>query len=393
MQSRVDVRKGVRAVDGWLAGAQQVEIRTMENENRTRRRVGRGHIWLLETIVTRVRATFVPMPFDGTPWHCGMVSSGQPRPAGKPERGKRHMKRATLVLMSALVLPAGVAALAQNNWVHAGQDPGATKFSTLDPDHRGQRQEPEARLDISHRRHVRLLRKRPASSSTASCISARQNGVFALDAATGKQIWKYETTGTARRGPLYWPGGNGVGPRIFSQTENGMAAIDPKTGNAHHELRPEGVHPRPADVVAAGRLQEHDGHPGRQLDREGVGHRDRRAALDAEPQGAARRSERETWLGDSLKTAGGPGLWGYFSVDVERGLLYVPVEKVGNDYYGGPHHGNNLYSDCLLAVDIVTGKIKWYQQLVHHDIWDFDLAAAPALVECDGTAARFPASR
>ena len=57
MQSRVDVRKGVRAVDGWLAGAQQVEIRTMENENRTRRRVGRGHIWLLETIVTRVRAT------------------------------------------------------------------------------------------------------------------------------------------------------------------------------------------------------------------------------------------------------------------------------------------------------------------------------------------------
>jgi hypothetical protein len=53
----------------------------------------------------------------------------------------------------------------------------------------------------------------------------------------------------------------------------------------------------------------------------------------------------------------------------------VPVEKVGNDYYGGPHHGNNLYSDCILAVDANTGKIKWYQQLVHHDIWDFDLAA------------------
>jgi len=57
------------------------------------------------------------------------------------------------------------------------------------------------------------------------------------------------------------------------------------------------------------------------------------------------------------------------------------VEKVGNDYYGGPHHGNNLYSDCLLAVDANTGKIKWYQQLVHHDIWDYDLAAPPALVD------------
>ena len=76
-----------------------------------------------------------------------------------------------------------------------------------------------------------------------------------------------------------------------------------------------------------------------------------------------------------------PGLWGIFSVDVERGLLFVPVEKVGNDYYGGPHHGNNLYSDCLLAVDVNTGKIKWYQQLVHHDIWDFDLAAPPTLVD------------
>jgi hypothetical protein len=63
-------------------------------------------------------------------------------------------------------------------------------------------------------------------------------------------------------------------------------------------------------------------------------------------------------------------------VDVERGLIFVPVEKVGNDYYGGPHHGNNLYSDCLLAVDANTGKIKWYQQLVHHDIWDFDLRGA-----------------
>ena len=88
-----------------------------------------------------------------------------------------------------------------------------------------------------------------------------------------------------------------------------------------------------------------------------------------------------TWLNDSLNSQYTPGLWGIFTVDVERGLLFVPVEKVGNDYYGGPHHGNNLYSDSLLAVDANTGKIKWYQQLVHHDIWDYDLAAQPTLVE------------
>ena len=88
-----------------------------------------------------------------------------------------------------------------------------------------------------------------------------------------------------------------------------------------------------------------------------------------------------TWLSDSLNSQYTPGLWGNFSVDVERGLIFVPVEKVGNDYYGGPHHGNNLYSDWLLAVDVNTGKIKWYQQLVHHDIWDYDLAAPPTLVD------------
>ena len=88
-----------------------------------------------------------------------------------------------------------------------------------------------------------------------------------------------------------------------------------------------------------------------------------------------------TWLNDSLNSRYTPGLWGIFTVDVERGLLFVPVEKVGNDYYGGPHHGNNLYSDSLLAVDVNTGKIKWYQQLVHHDIWDYDLAAQPTLVD------------
>ncbi len=59
----------------------------------------------------------------------------------------------------------------------------------------------------------------------------------------------------------------------------------------------------------------------------------------------------------------------------------MPVEKVGNDYWGGSNHGNNLYSDSLLALDAATGKMKWFRQLVHHDIWDYDLAAAPILVD------------
>ena len=85
-------------------------------------------------------------------------------------------------------------------------------------------------------------------------------------------------------------------------------------------------------------------------------------------------------------------MWGVFTVDAERGILYVPVEKVGNNYYGGSHHGNNLYSDSLVALEAATGKMLWYQQLVHHDIWDYDISAAPTLIEVVGTAGRFPRS-
>jgi quinoprotein glucose dehydrogenase len=87
----------------------------------------------------------------------------------------------------------------------------------------------------------------------------------------------------------------------------------------------------------------------------------------------------------SADTLATPGLWGTFSVDESRGLLFVPVDKPesngNNDYFGGGAPGNNLYANSLLAIDAASGKLKWYQQLVHHDIWDYDLAAAPVLFD------------
>ena len=90
---------------------------------------------------------------------------------------------------------------------------------------------------------------------------------------------------------------------------------------------------------------------------------------------------RATWLNGSAESEATPDIWGIFTLDEERGTLFIPVEKVGGDYWGGSNHGNNLYSDSLVAVDALTGKMKWFQQLVHHDIWDYDIAAAPALIE------------
>jgi glucose dehydrogenase len=283
-------------------------------------------------------------------------------------------------LVAALALVTMGPSAAQDNWAAFGQDPGATKFSTLTQ---------ITAENVKNLKRAWTFHTGDKSGFFESGLIvidgvmyfSAPNGVYALDAATGSEIWKYETTGTARRGPLYWPGANGVGPRIFSQTDRGMAAIDPKTGKLITGFGDQGF-------VAGLRMSSPPVYYKNILVTQGgnstvkawdavTGEMRWLLHLKAQPGDPNAAS----WFGDSLKTAGGPGLWGYFSVDVDRALIFIPVEKVGNDYYGGPHHGNNLYSDCLLAVDANTGKIKWYQQLVHHDIWDFDLAAPPALVD------------
>ena len=87
----------------------------------------------------------------------------------------------------------------------------------------------------------------------------------------------------------------------------------------------------------------------------------------------------ETWLGDSAQYTGNAGVWGPFSADPALGYVYLSVESATNDAYGGHRPGNNLFSDSLVCLDIKTGKMIWYQQLVHHDIWDYDMPPAPIL--------------
>ncbi|HET9269488.1 MAG TPA: PQQ-binding-like beta-propeller repeat protein [Vicinamibacterales bacterium] len=89
----------------------------------------------------------------------------------------------------------------------------------------------------------------------------------------------------------------------------------------------------------------------------------------------------ETWLGDSRQYTGNAGIWGPFSADPQLGYVYLSVESATNDVYGGHRPGNNLYSDSIVCLDIKTGKMIWFQQLVHHDIWDFDMPPAPILID------------
>ena len=89
----------------------------------------------------------------------------------------------------------------------------------------------------------------------------------------------------------------------------------------------------------------------------------------------------DTWEDNSNVYTGNAGAWAPFAVDEELGYLYLPVEAATGDQYGGQRHGDNLFSSSLVALDIKTGKRIWHQQLVHHDIWDYDLPTAPILAD------------
>ena len=89
----------------------------------------------------------------------------------------------------------------------------------------------------------------------------------------------------------------------------------------------------------------------------------------------------ETWLNGSAEYTGNAGMWGPYSVDPALGYVYLPIEAPTNDIYGGDRPGANLFADTLVCIEIETGKVVWYRQLIHHDIWDYDMPAHPILLD------------
>src|SRR5258708_1199677 len=86
-----------------------------------------------------------------------------------------------------------------------------------------------------------------------------------------------------------------------------------------------------------------------------------------------------TWRDSSAATTGAANAWASFTADTSLGLVYVPIGSASPDFFGGKRLGQNLYANCLVALDIKTGNVVWYFQAVHHDIWDYDIPAQPAL--------------
>jgi quinoprotein glucose dehydrogenase len=89
----------------------------------------------------------------------------------------------------------------------------------------------------------------------------------------------------------------------------------------------------------------------------------------------------ETWPTGGWRNRSGTNVWGFFTVDTKRGIVYLPLGAPTSDFYGADRVGDGLYGNSLVALDARNGEKKWHRQLVHHDIWDYDLAAPPALFD------------
>ncbi|MGH8166958.1 MAG: PQQ-binding-like beta-propeller repeat protein, partial [Woeseiaceae bacterium] len=98
----------------------------------------------------------------------------------------------------------------------------------------------------------------------------------------------------------------------------------------------------------------------------------------------------KTWL-SGIEETGGANAWPPLSVDVPNGLVFVPTGSPSTDFYGGQREGDGAYANSLVALSIESGEVAWYRQLVHHDVWDYDLPAQPLLIELTKDGKKYPA--
>jgi len=220
--------------------------------------------------------------------------------------------------------------------------------------------------------------------------------VVALDAATGKELWS-STEQAPERGVTYWENLDRSDRRLLLNTGGGLRAINATSGALIRTFGKDGfVDMRTGEPR---RLAGPNKSPGRIFENlivvgsntgEGYGSPpgDLRAydvvtgrlvwTFHTIPRPGELGSE--TWPSDAWKYAGGANTWGEITVDRKNGIVFAPTGSPTHDLYGADRPGQNLFGNCLLALNARTGKRLWHFQVVHHDLWDYDLTAAPKLL-------------
>jgi quinoprotein glucose dehydrogenase len=227
----------------------------------------------------------------------------------------------------------------------------------------------------------------------------QNNKVFALEASTGKPRWVHRSTAQGvptRRGLVYWESPDHKDRRVLFTVGPHLIALDAVTGLPVHSFGDGGVIVLYVDRDSPYRVGAPS--PGIVFDDllimgsvVGEGYRTPPGNIRAYDirTGALRWVFRtvphpgefgqDTWAPGSWKHNGGANVWGSFSLDVKRGMLFAPTGSPSYNFHGGNRPGQNLFANCVLALDARTGKRLWHFQAVHHDLWAYDLTAQPVL--------------
>jgi quinoprotein glucose dehydrogenase len=233
-------------------------------------------------------------------------------------------------------------------------------------------------------------------------VLARNNSIVALDAATGKELWVHENTKgrITTRGINYWESRDRSERRLLYSHNSFLHAIDALTGETIDAFGVQGkVDLREGLERDPARISVQSGTPGRVFENLIILGSATNQEYDSAPGDIRAYDVRsgklvwtfhtipregefgyDTWPPGAWRTIGGANNWAEMSVDERRGIVYIPTGSPKYNFYGANRKGANLFGDCLLALDVRTGRRLWHFQMVHHDIWDYDNAAAPKLL-------------
>ena len=304
-------------------------------------------------------------------------------------------------------------------WPNHSGDKGSTKYAPLDQINRSNVRNlhvawrrpavaDELRGQHQQLKFSNLFRSTPLMINGVLYASDGIGLVEAFDPATGRTLWVQESTdlgpealaGTSTRGIAYWR--NGADERILSVRPPYLYAINLKTGELIRsfgeagkvDLRTGlGPQPQPFNFTSAPLIVKDIAVIGSSIAdnpnlKEGTrgdvrGYEIKTGKLRWTFRTIPREREFgvETWEDRAWEYTGAVNAWSNLSADEELGYIYLPLTSPTSDMYGGHRLGNNLFSDSLVCLKAETGERVWHFQLVHHDLWDYDLPAAPILAD------------
>ncbi|HEU5292382.1 MAG TPA: quinoprotein glucose dehydrogenase, partial [Cyclobacteriaceae bacterium] len=242
----------------------------------------------------------------------------------------------------------------------------------------------------------------PIIVDTMMFVYAKNTSLIALNAVTGKEIWIHTNLrGVSRRGINYWESKDKKDKRLVFTLNNSLQEINALTGqtvttfgnNGYVDLR-VGLDRDPTslrrvqammpgvvfeDLVILGSApgENYFSAPG-YVRAYNVVTGKLEWTFHTIPQPG--EFGYDTWPKDAYKYVGAVNVWSEMTVDEKRGIVFLPIGSPTYDFYGADREGANLFGDCLVALDVRTGKRLWHYQTVHHDLWDYDLSSAPQLL-------------